>query len=31
LEWGCLVKLYNYQSEFPSAVTLDLNNELSRR
>jgi hypothetical protein len=31
LEWGCLVKLYNYQSEFPSAVTLDLNYELSRR
>jgi len=31
LEWGCLVKLYNYQSEFPSAITLDLNYELSRR
>lgn len=31
LEWGCVIKLYNYQSEFPSAVTLDLNYELSRR
>lgn len=31
LESGCVVKLYNYQSEFPSAVTLDLNYELSRR
>jgi len=31
LEWGSLVKLYNYQSEYPSAATLDLNYELSRR
>lgn len=31
MEWGCLIKLYNYQSDFPSAITLDLNYELSRR
>lgn len=31
LEWGSLVKLYSYQSEYPSAATLDLNYELSRR
>jgi len=30
LQWGSLVKLYNYQIEFPSAVVFDLNYELSR-
>jgi hypothetical protein len=31
LTHGSLVKLYNYQIEFPSAVVFDLNYELSRR
>lgn len=31
LSWGSLVKLYNYQTEFPSSVVFDLNFELSRR
>lgn len=30
LAWGSIVKLYNYQIEFPSAVVFDLNYELSR-
>lgn len=31
VRWGSVVKLYNYQTDFPSAITLDLSYELSRR
>jgi len=31
LEWGTLIKLYNYEIEYRSAVVFDLNFELSRR
>jgi hypothetical protein len=31
LQWGSVIKLYNYRIEFPSAVVFDLNYELSRR
>lgn len=31
LKWGSVIKLYNYQTEYPSAVTFDLSYELSRR
>ena len=31
VNWGTAIKLYNYQTEYPSAVTLDLSYELSRR
>ncbi|HEV2293562.1 MAG TPA: hypothetical protein VGR35_06880 [Tepidisphaeraceae bacterium] len=31
LRWGSVIKLYNYQSDFPSAITFDLAYELSRR
>ena len=31
MRWGSLIKVYNYQTEFPSAVVFDLSFELSRR
>jgi hypothetical protein len=31
LRWGSLIKLFNYQTEFPSSIVFDLNFELSRR
>lgn len=31
LEWGSVIKLYNYRIECPSAIVFDLNYELSRR
>lgn len=31
MKFGSVIKLYNYQTEFPSAITLDLSYELSRR
>jgi hypothetical protein len=31
LDWGSLIKLYNYRIECPSSVVFDLNYELSRR
>jgi hypothetical protein len=31
LRWGSIIKLYNYQTEYPSAITFDLSYELSRK